>query len=77
MSKTTYFTSNFNQPKTKYRFNPSQIKHNVNKVDYRYGRISKQQLNESETTLKNGGIPKIYHNPTIDILSNKWNYNTI
>ena len=77
MSKTTYYPSTSYQPKNKYKFNPSQIKHNVNKVDYRYGRISKQQLIESETTLKNGGIPKIYHNPTIDILSNKWKYNTI
>jgi hypothetical protein len=72
------FTSiNNYQPKKKYQFNPSQTSHNINVVDYRKGLITKQQLLESETSLKNGLKPKVYHNPTIEILSNKWSYKTI
>lgn len=72
------FTSTNNyQPKKHYQFNPSKTIHNINKVDYKRGLITKQQLLESETSLNNGLKPKIYNNPTIEILSNKWSYKTI
>ena len=48
------FTSNYNyQPKKKYQFNPSQTLHNINVVEWKKGLITKQQLLESETSLKN------------------------
>ena len=72
------FKSNYNyQPKKRYQFNPSQTLHNINVVEWKKGLITKQQLLESENSLKNGLTPKVYHNPTIEILSNKWSYKTI
>ena len=72
-----YLTNNYYKSNRKPKFNPSQLTHNINRVDYRNGLITKQQLLESETSLKNGLNPIVYYNPTVTILSNKWGYKTI
>lgn len=73
------FTSinNYQPKKHQFKFDSSKISHNINKVDFRKGLITEKQLSESETSLKNGLTPKVYNNPTVDIISNRYWFKSI